>query len=213
MAQRAPQAAAPAAAAVAAEGSSEPAGTSTTTDDLLLPLDVVDTAAAYVLYADVPGIESAAQLSIQLKQQPAEQQHRVTADTTTDDSLLPAAADAAAATSQQQWVQRVLIITGSGKVPGIEGPSTAAAPAAAAAGGAGSSADVNGPRDSDAVVFSQRERSFNRFLRNWVLPDDARSEGITAQVEYGVLSIRVPKVASSSGSSDMDSDSDVYGDG
>jgi HSP20 family molecular chaperone IbpA len=180
---------------------------------LLLPLDVVDTAAAYVLYADVPGIESAAQLSIKLKQQPAEQQHSLTADTTTYDSLLPAAAEAAAAMSQQQRVQRVLNITATRKVPSFEGPSSAAAPAAAAGGGAGSCADVVGPRGSVAVVFNQRERSFNRFVRSWVLPDDASSEGITAHVECGVLSIRVAKMTSSSSSSGEDSDSDVYGDG
>jgi hypothetical protein len=106
----------------------------------------------------------------------------------------------------------MLTITGTRKVPSVQGLSTAAAPAAAAA------TDGDGLKGSaaDAVVFSQRERNFKRFVRSWVLPDDASSEGITAQVECGVLSIRVAKITSSSSSSGGGGDdsgaSDVYGD-
>ncbi|KAF6256661.1 hypothetical protein COO60DRAFT_87877 [Scenedesmus sp. NREL 46B-D3] len=68
------------------------------TADMLLPLDVVDTAAAYVLYADVPGIENAQQLSIQVSQQRTQQQQQPAA-------AAAAAAAAPAAAQQQQQMQ------------------------------------------------------------------------------------------------------------
>ena len=41
--------------------------------------------------------------------------------------------------------------------------------------------------------FSQKERRFGAFERSWSLPDDADSEGISAKVSEGVLTITVPK--------------------
>jgi HSP20 family molecular chaperone IbpA len=200
-----------AAAASTSDGLSEPGGISSTSSsssssssaDLLLPLDVVDTPAAYVLYADVPGIESAAQLSIQLKQY----SDPPPAAGTTEQDLLhqPAASNAAAGLSQQQQqqkqVRRSLTITGSRKVPAgsLTSPDVSAATAASAASATAAAGGGVGPTPPDAV-FSQRERNFQPFLRSWVLPDDASSEGITAQVECGVLSIRVAKMTSSDSS-------------
>jgi HSP20 family protein len=41
--------------------------------------------------------------------------------------------------------------------------------------------------------FSQKERLYGPFSRSWALPDDADSEGISAKVAEGVLTITVPK--------------------
>jgi HSP20 family protein len=41
--------------------------------------------------------------------------------------------------------------------------------------------------------YSQRERRFGAFERAWSLPEDAESEGISAKVTEGVLTITVPK--------------------
>lgn len=41
--------------------------------------------------------------------------------------------------------------------------------------------------------FSQKERLFGAFSRTWALPEDADSEGISAKVAEGVLTVTVPK--------------------
>jgi HSP20 family protein len=41
--------------------------------------------------------------------------------------------------------------------------------------------------------YQQKERRFGRFERAWTLPEDADSEGISAKVSEGVLTITVPK--------------------
>jgi HSP20 family protein len=41
--------------------------------------------------------------------------------------------------------------------------------------------------------FSQKERMYGPFSRSWTLPEDADSEGISAKVSEGVLTITVPK--------------------
>lgn len=41
--------------------------------------------------------------------------------------------------------------------------------------------------------FSQKERLFGAFSRTWTLPEDADSEGISAKVSEGVLTVTVPK--------------------
>jgi HSP20 family protein len=41
--------------------------------------------------------------------------------------------------------------------------------------------------------FIQQERPTGPFSRSWTLPDDADSEGISAKVSEGVLTITVPK--------------------
>lgn len=41
--------------------------------------------------------------------------------------------------------------------------------------------------------FSQKERLFGAFSRTWTLPEDADSEGISAKVAEGVLTVTVPK--------------------
>jgi HSP20 family protein len=41
--------------------------------------------------------------------------------------------------------------------------------------------------------FTQQERAVGPFSRSWPLPDDADSEGISAKVSEGVLTITVPK--------------------
>lgn len=43
--------------------------------------------------------------------------------------------------------------------------------------------------------FRQKERRYGAFERSWALPDDADSEGISAKVADGVLTITVPKAA------------------
>jgi HSP20 family protein len=41
--------------------------------------------------------------------------------------------------------------------------------------------------------FSQQERQYGAFSRSWALPDDADSEGISAKVAEGVLTVTLPK--------------------
>lgn len=41
--------------------------------------------------------------------------------------------------------------------------------------------------------FSQQERRYGPFERRWALPEDAESQGISAKVTEGVLTITIPK--------------------
>lgn len=55
---------------------------------------------------------------------------------------------------------------------------------------------ISGERKSaveDDKMLKQRERGFGPFERRWELPEDADSEGISAKVAEGVLTITVPK--------------------
>lgn len=118
-----------------------------------LLLDVADSGPAYLLFADVPGIGSADQLSIQLTQE------------------LPPPQSAAAGTAADGKVhelQRVLTITGQRTKPVL-------------------------PADAYSKPHCLQERCFQAAECSWVLPPDADSEGISAQVALGVLTITVPK--------------------
>jgi HSP20 family molecular chaperone IbpA len=55
---------------------------------------------------------------------------------------------------------------------------------------------INGERKPayyDAATLQQQERVVGSFERRWQLPEDAESEGISAKVADGVLTITVPK--------------------
>jgi HSP20 family protein len=53
---------------------------------------------------------------------------------------------------------------------------------------------VSGERQPPVTKdFSQKERVYGPFSRSWTLPEDADSEGISAKVSEGVLTITVPK--------------------
>jgi HSP20 family molecular chaperone IbpA len=49
------------------------------------------------------------------------------------------------------------------------------------------------PAYYDASTLQQQERAVGSFERRWQLPEDAESEGISAKVADGVLTITVPK--------------------
>jgi HSP20 family protein len=49
------------------------------------------------------------------------------------------------------------------------------------------------PAYYDAATLQQQERAVGAFERRWQLPEDVESEGISAKVADGVLTITVPK--------------------
>jgi HSP20 family molecular chaperone IbpA len=202
------------AAAASFAAAPRPRGAVAAPAEQLLAIDVVDTGAAYVLYADVPGIESAAQLTIQLSIQGDEMHAPATAAAVDADapSTSAAAVDDEGGVApegwsrqQQQQVCRVLHISGQRSRLPRSSKSTESAAAATAAAAAAAADDDDDDDDDDDIMgdapaaFQQQERNFQRFVRSWVLPDDAESEGISAQVACGVLSITVPKKTSSRG--------------
>ncbi len=54
-------------------------------------------------------------------------------------------------------------------------------------------------KDASGGAYQILERSYGMFYREFVLPEDVLSEGITASMEQGVLSIRIPRIHSGPG--------------
>lgn len=47
--------------------------------------------------------------------------------------------------------------------------------------------------ENAGIRVHRNERTFNRFTRSFRLPDDTKTEGITAKVENGILTVDIPK--------------------
>lgn len=52
-----------------------------------------------------------------------------------------------------------------------------------------------GRSEDEGTKYHVRERSFERFSRAFRLPESASPEGVVAELESGVLTVRLPKVA------------------
>lgn len=48
-------------------------------------------------------------------------------------------------------------------------------------------------RDAAGGAYQTLERAYGTFYREFLLPEDARTESISASMEQGVLSIRIPR--------------------
>eukprot|EP00775_Hariotina_reticulata_P012159 gene12159-12297_t len=55
------------------------------------------------------------------------------------------------------------------------------------------SGERKAPADWESSSWQQKERRFGSFERAWQLPEDADSQGISAKVTEGVLTVTVPK--------------------
>jgi HSP20 family protein len=55
------------------------------------------------------------------------------------------------------------------------------------------SGERKAPADWESGSWQQKQRKFGSFERAWQLPEDADSQGISAKVTEGVLTVTVPK--------------------